>query len=480
MSGAARDESILRDLILALSARLAAVLEDDVDAAVTEALGLVGSQTGADRAYVMRFDHAAGTFDNTHEWVADGVEPEREQVQRRPLAWMAPWRGAFAMGDAVSIDDVRTLRGHHDELLAELEAQSIVSVLWVPLPGPREPLGFVGFDAVHERPAWSDVEVDLLRSAANVIAGALARVDAVVERDRVSERLRAVAELVPGVVYQYLVDADGRSSYPYVSPGVTTLMGVSPAALRESGTAASERIHPDDRGRLKVASATSMHDLSTWRTEFRVRDSNERWRWVRGMARPRRLPDGATLWHGVLVDVTEEHALAEALRQRKHDLARITETLRDVVVLTDADLTVRYVSPSVQEVLGYDPEAVVGRRVTEFLHPGEIEIAERHLANGFRDRDGSTLVHRMLHADGSVRYFESLIHVLEGEGAVFSARDVTERVAYQQRLEREVAFRGALVALTNDMLADTLDEGFYQQVLEQAIALVPDAEGAAC
>lgn len=471
-------ERTLRDLILRLSARLVAVLEDDVDAAVTHALGLVGAHTGADRAYVMRFDHRAETFDNSHEWVREGISSEQHRVQAQPMTWMAPWLAAFEAGEAVAFDDVATLAGRSDDLLAELTSQSIVSVLWVPLPGPRALLGFVGFDAVRARRRWSDSEVDLLRAAANVIAGALARADAVRERDSASERLRTVAALVPGVVFQHQIDVDGRSWYPYVSPRVVDLMGVTPDELRRDGSVLFHRIHPDDRRELAAVSARSRRELSTWSHEFRMTDRHGRWRWLRGQALPVRLADGATQWHGVIVDVSQERALADALRERQAELARITDTLRDVVVLADSDLRVRYVSPSVRSVLGFEVDDVVGRNVVGFLHEDEREIARRHLASGFRERDGSTLVHRMCHADGSVRYFESLVHVLDGhEGVVFSARDVTERVAHQRRLEREVAFRTALVSLTNDMLDGTLDEGFYQQVLEQAIAVVPDAQG---
>lgn len=56
-------------------------------------------------------------------------------------------------------------------------------------------------------------------------------------------------------------------------------------------------------------------------------------------------------------------------------------------------------------------------------------------------------------------------------------RDVTERRLALARLEREVAFRKALVSVTNDMLTAALDDGFYQQVLTRTIELVPDAQG---
>ncbi len=163
------------------------------------------------------------------------------------------------------------------------------------------------------------------------------------------------------------------------------------------------------------------------------------------------------------------------------DLRRVLGSLRDVLVLTDADLRVTFVSPSVETVLGYPPAALLGRSVLDLLHPEELPIAADYAATRFAERQGRTLTHRTIDADGRVRYFESMIEVLEERGTytgvVFNARDVTERTLERARLEREVAFSRSLVDLTNELLAARLDARFHQHALERAIALVPDAQG---
>ena len=156
-------------------------------------------------------------------------------------------------------------------------------------------------------------------------------------------------------------------------------------------------------------------------------------------------------------------------------------SLRDVLVLTDADLRMTFVSPSIEAVLGYPPATLLGCSILDLLHPEELPIAAAHAATRFAERQGRTLTHRTIHADGRVRYFESMIEVLEEHGVytgvVFNARDVTERVEERARLEREVAFSRSLVELTNELLAARLDARFHQHALERAIALVPDAQG---
>ena len=169
---------------------------------------------------------------------------------------------------------------------------------------------------------------------------------------------------------------------------------------------------------------------------------------------------------------------ARLLPQR--DLRRVLGALRDVLVLTDADLRMTFVSPSIEAVLGYPPATLLGSSILDLLHPDELPIAAAHAATRFAQRQGRTLTHRTIHADGGFRYLETMIQALEEGGrfvgAAFSARDVTQRIAEQRRLEREVAFRGALVALTNELLGSMLDAHFYQHALERAVEIVPDAQ----
>ena len=139
-----------------------------------------------------------------------------------------------------------------------------------------------------------------------------------------SEKLRQSAELlthltdeVPGLVYQYHQHADGRAAFSYVSAGIVAIFGITPAAAKLDAGAVEAMIHPDDldtyRGSLAVSSAT----LERWHLEFRVvlPGVGERWREVD--AKPRRIEDGSTVWHGFISDITAH----KQLEQQLHDAA---------------------------------------------------------------------------------------------------------------------------------------------------------------
>ncbi|MFO8151323.1 MAG: sensor domain-containing diguanylate cyclase [Trueperaceae bacterium] len=161
-------------------------------------------------------------------------------------------------------------------------------------------------------------------------------------------------------------------------------------------------------------------------------------------------------------------------------LRRALASLRDLLVIVDDAMRIVYVSPSVGAVMGYAPEQLIGRTLRDVIHHDEHEALEQLIGERFASRAGGVIVHRSPHADGGFRYLETMIQLLEEHGrfvgAAFSARDVTQRIAEQLRLEREVAFRGALVALTNELLGSMVDARFYQHALERAVELVPDAQ----
>jgi diguanylate cyclase (GGDEF)-like protein len=380
-------EGRLRDLILGLSARLASLLEERIDEGIGQALADVGRFTAVDRAYVMTFDATGATFSNTHEWAVEGVSAERDAVQAVPTEHLASWSAALARGSAVQIPRVADLDAG-EPLAAAFEAQSIRSMLWVPMPGPRGPLGFVGFDSVRAERTWTGEEVTLLRAAANVIAAALERRGAALERDAVAKRLTSLAALVPGAFYQFELGPDGTMHFPYVSPGMQAVLGIDPEALRRDPARAFEQVHSDDLPGLRASIERSRTTLEEWAHEFRTTSGDgrevpvdgdlDRPRWLRGLATPERLAGGRTIWHGIVTDVTEARALEAALRrdvrERQAAQARLEREVafrKALVAVTNDLLAATFDDGFYQEVLVRTIELVPDAQAGSLLLRGE-------------------------------------------------------------------------------------------------------------
>ncbi|MFB4394658.1 MULTISPECIES: diguanylate cyclase [unclassified Pseudomonas] len=135
--------------------------------------------------------------------------------------------------------------------------------------------------------------------------------EALEARDRLLEKLSAE---VPGGIYQYRLDADGHSCFPYASQGLHDIYEVDLQLLRRDAAKVFERIHPDDLERVRSSVRTSAERLSPWREEYRVCLPQAGLRWIRGEATPEIGDDGCTLWHGYLTDISDLKRVEEELR----------------------------------------------------------------------------------------------------------------------------------------------------------------------
>ena len=141
--------------------------------------------------------------------------------------------------------------------------------------------------------------------------------------------LSNLARLVPGVIYQYRLYPDGRSAFPYSSPGMNDIYEVTSDEVREDATPVFGRLHSEDYDDVANAIQESGRTLGMFSCEFRVVLPRQglRWRW--SQAQPERMDDGGTLWHGIILDITEskraeeERAVLEAQLQQAQKMESV-------------------------------------------------------------------------------------------------------------------------------------------------------------
>lgn len=157
------------------------------------------------------------------------------------------------------------------------------------------------------------------------------------------------------------------------------------------------------------------------------------------------------------------NAMADQLQRSRDDIARsearfrgLVQNASDLIVVIDRAGTLRYLTPSVERMLGYRPEDALGQPLEALLHPDDRKhLTALLLAPGRFADSGRPIEVRVRHADGSWKRVEALASDLlddpEVAGIVLTSRDVTERVALQEALAHQ-AFHDALTGLANRAL----------------------------
>ncbi|WP_157593625.1 PAS domain S-box protein [Pontibacter actiniarum] len=173
------------------------------------------------------------------------------------------------------------------------------------------------YDFVHMRKDGSTFKVELKSHALPERADSYPRLvvsvnvqereETMAKLEKNEQQLREVSSSIPGAVYQFLVDTEGRESYPFISDGVFELYGVTAEEAYQDADRLFAPVHPDDQKAIAHATEISTRDLTPWLAEFRVWHPKQcKWKWIRGHGLPTLKPDGSVLSNGTLIDITSQ------------------------------------------------------------------------------------------------------------------------------------------------------------------------------
>ena len=182
--------------------------------------------------------------------------------------------------------------------------------------------------------------------------------------------------------------------------------------------------------------------------------------------------------HGLVTvarDETDRMVAEEALRAAEARFRALVKFSSDIVVLTDIAGLVRYVSPSVERVLGIPADGDI-QNVFDLIHPDDLPVAVEAFRR-LRAEPGSSVGPvevRLAALDGSWRNLEVLATNLSDDpdvgGIVFNSRDVSER----RRAEALVSEQARV--LEGIALGLSLDTTIHR-VVDMIDRRIPDAMG---
>jgi PAS domain S-box-containing protein len=141
----------------------------------------------------------------------------------------------------------------------------------------------------------------------------------------------------------------------------------------------------------------------------------------------------------LVTEVAERRQAQRELQVSEKRFRRLVENSTDLVAILGPDGVIRDIGASVARILGYSPESLVGRPVTEICHPEDLfklTRALKHISPA-RTRVQSLEIHVRI-PDGTWRVIECISDLQFDpvlNGVIVNARDITERKAMEERLQ---------------------------------------------
>ncbi len=219
---------------------------------------------------------------------------------------------------------------------------------------------------------WTLLEIKIVNAFGQTLSEGLAQKHksrlADNERVELLGRLQKIASRLPGVVYQFRLDANGNNSFPYISEGISDIYRLRPEDVFDNGAKIFALIHPDDQCDMWQSIQQSAQHLTPWNHEYRVKFNEGDERWLHGNSIPEKEADGSTLWHGFVTDIT--------VRKQAEDELRIAATafqLQEGIMVTDADGIILQVNNAYTAITGYSPQDVIGKN-QHLLNSGRNDV----------------------------------------------------------------------------------------------------------
>jgi PAS domain S-box-containing protein len=303
----------LENLISTISTDFINLNSTEIDLGINRALQKIGEFTGADRSYVFLLSEDGTRADNTHEWCAEGIEAQIDNMKRMSADAFSWWAEKMLAFEDIYIPRVADLPEEATSEKAMLEAQDIKSLIVIPMAYRESLIGFVGFDFVREEKAWTqDVEASLriLRMAGEAIANALEHKETENALRESEAQYRSLIQNSNDAIYLLV-----EGKFEIINRRFAEMFGVTPEEVREPSfnflQMVASRSHPLLEDRMRMA---QRGEVPPPRYEFTAltKDGKE----IEVETSVSRVPcRGGTATQGILRDVTERKKLEAQLRQ---------------------------------------------------------------------------------------------------------------------------------------------------------------------
>ena len=195
-------------------------------------LEYLGRALNGERTYIFE-RNASGGDDNTYEWVAMGVKPQKEILQNLPAEVCANWYQSFRENRNIIIEDLEDIREKDPLQYENLKRQDIYSLVVVPLYDDGVVIGFYGVD---NPPGKSlDYTSNMLQIMGHFIVSSLKRRNLMrqLEKMSYSDQLTGLGNRY--AVERFVRNMDKRESIGVLYCDITGLKRVNDMEGHEAG-----------------------------------------------------------------------------------------------------------------------------------------------------------------------------------------------------------------------------------------------------
>ncbi|PQZ74389.1 MULTISPECIES: PAS domain-containing protein [unclassified Brevundimonas] len=322
-----------------------------------------------------------------------------------------------------------------------------------------QPVGAIGVMDVKPRSRPTEAQFKLIRELAGMAGQLLEHAEAVRQEKARLETLRLAEDMVGVGRWRYEV-ASGAVTW---SDEIYRIHGLTPGAFTPSLEDVFGHYHADDRAEIQhlVERALKTGEGYSFKLRLIGTDGVERVVAAEG-ATEKDATGRVVALFGVLQDVTERERLLRAAQTNERRYRLLAENTGDVITRVKMDGSSKYISPAIQQLLGWTFEEMSGQS-TDYVHPEDGHLVLGAIGKAVKTGEPTRLEHRAMHKNGSVIWVECTFKALRDENGhvddvVVVIRDMTQRKALEAEVLEAKETAEAAARVKSEFLANMSHE----------------------
>ncbi|MCT7991221.1 PAS domain S-box protein [Laspinema olomoucense] len=195
-------------------------------------------------------------------------------------------------------------------------------------------------------------------------------------------RFERLAKTLPGMVYQYRQYLNPTYDiFTYISPACREIYELEPEAVLNNCQLMWQTIHPEDSPGFAHSFICAAQTGKEWRYQWRIITASGQLKWLQGAAKMSPQPDGAMLWDGMVLDITDRKLVDDSMRQQ----IEMLDQANDSILIRDLNDYIQYWNQGAERLYGWSLTEVKGQYIHEFLQTSFPEPLPKIMTSFLRD-----------------------------------------------------------------------------------------------
>lgn len=151
----------------------------------------------------------------------------------------------------------------------------------------------------------------------------------------------------------------------------------------------------------------------------------------------------------------ERKRTEEVLRENAIYFRSLIENISDMISILSVEGIILYESPSIEQILGYQPDELIGKPAFDLVHSDDVEMVTSYFETAVKDsQKPASMEFRCRHKTNSWRILESIGKVVNdpsrGTVVIITSRDITERKRVGEKLREKEEWMRAILDGSRD------------------------------